>query len=130
MKSKFCHLCRYNLLLHKTVKEPIVSHNGSSSHPEERERSVCPDFPPIPETEPLRQSEVNATQEGGEHYKKLAIQHWDFVTANKLGYLEGCATKYIIRHQDKNGAEDLKKALHYIHKMLDVYYPNHKEKKS
>ena len=42
-------------------------------------------------------------QIGGKHYQKYVIQPSKFVIENKLLYPEGCAIKYIIRHQDKNG---------------------------
>ena len=53
-------------------------------------------------------------QIGGKHYQKYVIQPSKFVIENKLLYPEGCAIKYIIRHQDKNGKEDLLKAIHFI----------------
>ena len=49
-------------------------------------------------------------QIGGSHYQKYKIQPSKFVVENELLYPEGCAIKYIIRHQDKNGKEDLLKA--------------------
>jgi len=61
----------------------------------------------------------NAHQEGGDHYNS-EYQHWDFVL-NSLGgrYLEGCVTKYVARWMKKNGLEDLKKAAHYLDKIMD-----------
>ena len=52
-------------------------------------------------------SKVWDKQHGGSHYQKYVIQPSKFVVENKLLYPEGCAIKYIIRHQDKNGKEDL-----------------------
>lgn len=69
---------------------------------------------------------ANDKQIGGEHYKKLAIETWDYVTLNRLGYLEGNAIKYITRHRDKNGRIDLEKAKHYIDKLIEVEYPDEK----
>lgn len=65
---------------------------------------------------------ANEQQVGGDHYKS-EYQHWDFVIDTGLHYLLGCATKYISRHEKKNGAEDLKKAIHYINKAqeMDIY---------
>ena len=64
----------------------------------------------------------NDKQIGGKHYKpKLNnVQHWDW--ACNLGYLEGNATKYIGRHDQKNGIVDIEKALHLIEKILEVHY--------
>ena len=61
-------------------------------------------------------------QEGGNHYKDMAIQPVEFITANNLGFLEGNVVKYICRHHAKNGAEDIKKAIHYCEMLLQVKY--------
>jgi hypothetical protein len=59
-------------------------------------------------------------QVGGNHYKDKAIQPWDYIIANDLGYLEGNVVKYVSRWKNKNGIEDLKKAQHYLAKLLEV----------
>lgn len=61
---------------------------------------------------------ANNTQFGGNHYKKPGPQHWDWAAG--LGYLEGNCTKYVGRWKNKNGVEDLKKALHYLAKIFEV----------
>ena len=63
-----------------------------------------------------------AKQEGGSHYKDMAIQPVEFITANNLGFLEGNVVKYICRHHAKNGAEDIKKAIHYCELLLQTKY--------
>jgi hypothetical protein len=60
------------------------------------------------------------TQIGGSHYKDKTIQPWDYIIANDLGYLEGNVVKYISRWKNKNGVEDLKKAQHYLSKLIEV----------
>lgn len=65
---------------------------------------------------------ANSKQVGGTHYADGGeCQHWDFVAVNGLGYLEGCATKYVTRHRKKHGAQDLQKALHYIEKLTEMF---------
>lgn len=64
-------------------------------------------------------------QEGGNHYKDMAIQPVEFITANNLGFLEGNVVKYICRHHAKNGAEDIKKAIHYCELLLQTKYGEH-----
>lgn len=59
-------------------------------------------------------------QEGGEHYQ-AEYQHWDWVIEAGLGYLEGCATKYVSRWWKKNGLQDLAKARTYVLKMITNY---------
>ena len=62
------------------------------------------------------------TQIGGEHYKKHAIQPVEFITKNKLGFLEGCVIKRICRYEDKNGREDLEKIKHEIDLLIELKY--------
>jgi len=62
---------------------------------------------------------VNKTQIGGDHYKGLAIQVWDFAEANNLSYIEGMAIKYIVRRK-ANREEDLNKAIHCLQKLLEL----------
>ena len=62
-------------------------------------------------------------QVGGNHYRKYKMQPSQFVTENKLLYPEGCVIKYVIRHQDKGGKQDLEKAKHYIDMIIERDYP-------
>ena len=63
---------------------------------------------------------ANEKQIGGAHYAVKAIQPWDFIIANNLGYLEGNIVKYVSRWKDKGGVQDLKKAQHYLQKLIEV----------
>ena len=67
-------------------------------------------------------------QVGGNHYKDKSIQPWDYIIANDLGYLEGNVVKYVSRWKNKNGIEDLKKAQHYLAKLLEVASGSHTRK--
>ena len=60
-------------------------------------------------------SDLKATdkQIGGKHYKEYKIQPIEFITKNKLSFIQGCIIKYICRFENKNGIEDLKKIKHY-----------------
>jgi hypothetical protein len=59
---------------------------------------------------------ANDKQIGGAHYQKAEYQHWDWVCDIELHYLLACATKYVTRWRDKNGVQDLDKAIHYLEK--------------
>ena len=61
-------------------------------------------------------------QEGGDHYKKYKIQPIEFCFVNNIPVLEANAQKYILRHADKNGMGDLRKARHYLELMAEMYY--------
>lgn len=63
---------------------------------------------------------ANSQQIGGEHYKLKVIQPWDYISANGLGYLEGCVVKYVSRFREKGGLEDLQKARHYLAKLIEL----------
>lgn len=63
-----------------------------------------------------------ATQVGGDHYKKLAIQPVEFCQVNGLHYCESAAVKYVCRHRDKDGAKDIRKAIHYLNLLLELEY--------
>lgn len=67
---------------------------------------------------------ANDTQVGGEHYKGKAIQPWDYIVSNNLGYLEGNVVKYVSRWQVKGGIDDLRKAQHYLAKLIEVSESN------
>ena len=59
-------------------------------------------------------------QEGGGHYKNRGIQPIEYSEANNLGACQHSVVKYITRHQDKNGIEDLSKIIHFI--FLEAYF--------
>lgn len=74
----------------------------------------------LPDQRDDQQPTANEIQHGGSHYKKLKIQHWDYVEANNIPYLEACAIKYLTRWRDKGGVEDLRKAIHFIQKRIEL----------
>jgi hypothetical protein len=57
------------------------------------------------------------------HYTTGAIETWDYIVSQKLGYLEGNVIKYVSRYKHKNGLEDLKKAQAYLNKLIAEYKP-------
>lgn len=68
---------------------------------------------------------ASARQEGGDHYRRLAVQPWDAMQAwmpQKAfeGYLRGCALKYLARCDAKGGLQDVRKARHYLEKLIEV----------
>lgn len=69
---------------------------------------------------PTNSAKANATQIGGDHYKGKAVQPWDFIAANELDYFQGNIIKYVTRWRDKSGIQDLRKALHYLEKYIEL----------
>lgn len=74
------------------------------------------------QSKPNGGSSALATQEGGSHYKKCGIQPVEYIQANGLDYFQGNVIKYTTRHKDKNGEEDIKKAIHYLQLILELQY--------
>lgn len=66
---------------------------------------------------------MSALQEqvGGDHYN-LPIQPVEYIHRNGLDFLQGNVVKYITRHKMKNGAEDVRKAIHYCRLILQLEY--------
>ena len=62
---------------------------------------------------------ANAQQVGGAHYATKAIQPWDYIIANNMDFFEGNALKYLTRWKEKDGVKDLKKAIHYLEKIIE-----------
>jgi hypothetical protein len=63
---------------------------------------------------------ANDIQVGGNHYAKQGIQTWDYIAANEIGYFEGNVIKYVSRWKQKGGIEDLRKAQHYLSKLIEL----------
>lgn len=61
-------------------------------------------------------------QVDGTHYKQFTIQPVEFITYNKIPFLEGCVIKRMCRHENKAGLEDLKKAIHEIRLIAKLHY--------
>ena len=60
-----------------------------------------------------------STQEGGGHYKGMKIQPMEYSMANGFDALQHTAIKYVSRFRDKNGIEDLRKAIHCIEMLIE-----------
>ena len=56
------------------------------------------------------------------YYAKYKIDPWTFCMENEFSLAVGSVIKYVVRHQDKNGVEDLNKAIKCIQMMKEHYY--------
>ena len=68
---------------------------------------------------------IRDIQVGGDHYSSKAVQPWDAMESwmsreEFSGFLRGNVIKYVSRYQDKGGLEDLKKANHYLSKLIEI----------
>lgn len=82
-----------------------------------------PEVIKVVDTEHVRALDI---QEGGSHYKDMPIQPVEYITANNIPFMEGNVIKYVSRHASKNGAQDIKKAIHFLELILELRYPESK----
>jgi len=85
------------------------------------ETEVPAPYKPTPK--PIKASDL--LQVGGDHYRNMGVQPWvameSWMTPEQFaGFLRGNAIKYLARCDVKGGLEDVKKARHYIDKMIEV----------
>ena len=73
---------------------------------------------------PNRQESALDKQVSGNHYKDKGIQPIVYIHANNLGFCEGNVVKYVTRYKEKNGAADIRKAIHYLELLLELEYGN------
>ena len=64
-------------------------------------------------------------QIGGNHYTSKTVQPWaameSWMTKEQFsGFLRGNSIKYLASCDDKGGIEDLKKARHYLDKLIEI----------
>jgi len=78
----------------------------------------------------LKYNKMKASEKqiGGGHYAKYKIQPTEFIHKNNVPFIEGNIIKYVLRHKDKNGIEDLKKAKHYIDLLIEFEYGKESER--
>jgi hypothetical protein len=98
------------------VKEPDMNRDTLKQYIEEQQQERIESY----KQQAQLGAKANEQQVGGAHYAVKAIQPWDYIVANNLGYLEGNIVKYVSRWKDKGGIEDLKKAQHYLQKLIEV----------
>jgi hypothetical protein len=67
----------------------------------------------------MEASNAFGKQIAGSHYSKLKIQPMEYCLGNGLNYAQSNVVKYVTRYKDKNGIEDLKKAIHCIELLID-----------
>jgi hypothetical protein len=59
---------------------------------------------------------------GGDHYRKMKIQPFQFAMANNFNAGQTLALRYISRYKYKNGREDLEKAIHCLQLLIEEEY--------
>ena len=112
-EDKFAELGRYDLLNKgvcgkATSRVDIIGQNGNDGlHYGQVDTENCV----IP-------NDSSAKQIGGRHYTEHKIQPWDIIDEYHLNFYEGNVLKYLLRNKG-NREEDIKKAIHYLEKILE-----------
>jgi hypothetical protein len=86
-----------------------------------------PHFRSINETVKALKKQESAfdKQEGGDHYKDMVMQPFEFLRANNVPHAEGEAICRLLRWHRKGGIEDLRKVIHTVELMIE-----HEERRS
>lgn len=84
-------------------------------------RRILPDQARLDEAPNM--TDPNDHQIGGQHYVSLSVQPWgamqSWMSPEQFeGYLRGNVIKYVARYDKKGGVEDLRKAAHYLDKLI------------
>ena len=104
------------------MTEVICKYCGVNYKTEE-EMHECPALMPSQVVGVVRAEPSALSQQTGvNHYKDFPIQPVEFCQKNNIRYCEANVIKYVCRHRDKNGLEDLKKAKHYIDLLIELEY--------
>lgn len=74
----------------------------------------------------MSKSKALKKQIGGGHYSGMKIQPMQYSMKNNLDACQHTAIKYISRFRDKNGIEDLDKAIHCIEMLKEFYIEEQK----
>jgi hypothetical protein len=64
-----------------------------------------------------------------DHYN-MQIQPIEFIVKNNIPFREANIIKYVCRHRDKDGIDDLLKAQHYLQMLIDEWEAENEEFKT
>jgi len=110
------------------VAMPMVYKIRKEEHADFIERSNASIPSEVTGNSPIRfvpSNRADDLQIGGDHYKNMGVQPWkameSWMTPEQFaGFLRGNAIKYLARCDAKGGLDDIKKARHYIDKLVEV----------
>lgn len=63
------------------------------------------------------------------YYKRGNIEVTDFILDQSMSFLEGNIVKYLVRHKEKSGIDDLRKARWYLDKLIEEQLKHGEENK-
>lgn len=124
-KNKILHYIEDWLLKHDIPFDEItcIKHKVIREFWDDRAVCVVPNSGMFSYEQNLICDESSLDQQiGGNHYSKLNIQPAEYCEYNKLPALEAGVIKYVTRHEDKNGIEDIDKAIDLLNMIRDMRY--------
>lgn len=74
------------------------------------------------ETDDTGNRSAFAIQVGGDHYRRYPIQPIQYARQNNLDAMQFSVVKYVTRHKDKNGIQDIRKAIHFLQMIAEYDY--------
>lgn len=84
-----------------------------------------------PATNPIKPTREEEEVSNPKRYTgRGKFECWDVIADQKMDFLEGNVVKYVWRHKEKNGVQDLKKAAEYLNKMIAEYETLYKSGKN
>ena len=108
----------YGMIKHKMTKSPFEIGTKTLINTPNSDIKVSYGNPYLKDVE--NNASVKDMVNHPEHYTKNKIEHWDYVLKTQLGYLLGCATKYLFRSNHKGTRDqDLDKVLAYVDKFVE-----------
>ena len=79
----------------------------------------------VPEAEvevEVEESEIDMEIINNPKHYTQGIECWDYIISHDMSFLQGSAIKYVTRYKNKNGKEDLLKAISFINKIIETEY--------
>ena len=67
----------------------------------------------------FRPKEIKADKIQPSYYHKGKVDTIKFCLENDLDFLQGNIVKYVVRYKEKNGLEDLNKAMEYLKRLIE-----------
>ena len=85
--------------------------------------AFCKQFVEVPVVSKLNDQWVGgSTNIRPTYYAKYKIDPWTFCIENGVDLPTGSVIKYVMRHRDKNGVEDINKAIKCLEMIREHYY--------
>lgn len=111
----------YGMFKHQMTKSPFEHGHKPITFVGERNPNITKHFGNQYLKDPENNASVKDMVNHPEHYTKNGIEHWDYVLKTQLGYLLGCATKYLFRSNHKGTKkQDLDKVLTFVDKFIET----------